>query len=83
MAAGSALTLGFNLSTTMVQAFTVFFVLGLGMGFITLSTLILVQESLPSKDLGVATSFHQFSRTFGGTIGVGICGGLATSGLLN
>ena len=53
------------------------------MGFITLATLILVQESLPKKDLGVATSFHQFSRTFGGTIGVGICGGLATTGLLN
>jgi EmrB/QacA subfamily drug resistance transporter len=83
MVTGSAMTLGFNLETTMVQSFIVFQVVGLGMGFISLSTLILVQESLSKKDLGVATSFHQFSRTFGGTIGVGICGGLATSGLLN
>ncbi|MBC2703635.1 DHA2 family efflux MFS transporter permease subunit [Desulfobacula sp.] len=83
MVTGSAMTLGFSLTTTMVQSFIVFQVVGLGMGFITLATLILVQESLPEKDLGVATSFHQFSRTLGGTIGVGICGGLATSGLLN
>ena len=83
MVTGSAMTFGFTLTTTMVHSFIVFLVMGLGMGFITLSTLILVQESLPKKDLGVATSFHQFSRTFGGTIGVGICGGFATSGLLN
>lgn len=83
MMTGSALTLGFSLTTTMVQSFIAFQVVGLGMGFITLSTLILVQESRSPKDLGVATSFHQFSRTLGGTIGVGICGGLATTGLLN
>jgi EmrB/QacA subfamily drug resistance transporter len=82
MVTGSAMTLGFTLETTLVQSFMVFQVVGLGMGFITLSTMILVQESLSKKDLGVATSFHQFSRTFGGTIGVGICGGIATSGLL-
>ncbi|WP_300457162.1 MFS transporter [Desulfobacula sp.] len=80
---GSTLTLGFNLTTTMVHTFITFQLVGLGMGFVTLATLILVQESLSIKDLGVATSFHQFSRTLGGTIGVGICGGLATSGLLN
>jgi len=83
MVTGSALTFGFGLTTTMVHSFIVFLVMGLGMGFITLSTLILVQECLSPKDLGVATSFHQFSRTFGGTIGVGICGGFATSGILN
>ena len=83
MVIGSGLTMGFNLTTTMAHSFIVFQVVGLGMGFITLSTLIVVQESLSKKDLGVATSFHQFSRTFGGTIGVGICGGIATSGLLN
>lgn len=83
MVMGSALTFGFSLTTTMAHSFVVFLVMGLGMGYVTLSTLILVQESVSQKDLGVATSFHQFSRTFGGTIGVGICGGVATSGLLN
>ena len=80
---GSAMTLGFSLETTMTYSFAAFQVVGLGMGFVTLATLILVQESLLKKDLGVATSFHQFSRTLGGTIGVGICGGLSTAGLLN
>lgn len=83
MVTGSFLTLGFTLTTSMVDSFMAFQVVGLGMGVVTLSTLILVQESLSKKDLGVATSFHQFARTLGGTIGVGICGGLATSGLLN
>ena len=73
----------FSLQTPMVVCFSVFLVTGLGMGFITLSTLLLVQHSVPAKDLGVATSFHQFSRTLGGTVGVGICGGLVTSGLIS
>jgi len=54
-----------------------------GMGFVTLSTLLIVQDSLGSRDLGVATSSHQFARTLGGTLGVGVCGGLVTSRLLN
>jgi len=32
--------------------------------------------------VGVATASHQFARTLGGTIGVGVFGGLVTSGLL-
>jgi hypothetical protein len=51
------------------------------MGFVTLSTLLLVQNDLSDLNLGVATSFHQFSRTLGGTIGVGICGGVVTNAL--
>ncbi|RLC17092.1 MAG: MFS transporter, partial [Deltaproteobacteria bacterium] len=30
---------------------------------------------------GVATASHQFMRTFGGTMGIGICGGLLMSRL--
>jgi hypothetical protein len=37
-----------------------------------------VQDSLDKSDLGVATSSHQFSRTLGGTIGVGISGSFVT-----
>ena len=72
----------FNPQTSMVVCFLVFLLAGLGMGFVTLSTLLLVQSDLANVNLGVATSFHQFSRTLGGTIGVGVCGGVVTTGLL-
>ncbi|MGD9136439.1 MAG: MFS transporter, partial [Desulfobacterales bacterium] len=39
---------------------------------------LVVQDSLDKSDLGVATSSHQFSRTLGGTIGVGISGSFVT-----
>jgi MFS family permease len=83
MVAGAGLTLGFSRTTSMTTCFMVFQVVGLGMGLVTLSTLLIVQDSLKPENLGVATSFHQFSRTLGGTIGVGVCGGLVTARLTN
>lgn len=72
--AGSGMTLAFSVSSSAYYCFFVFFVVGVGMGFVTLSTLLVVQSCLGEKDLGVATSSHQFSRTLGGTVGVGVCG---------
>jgi EmrB/QacA subfamily drug resistance transporter len=83
LAAGTGLTLGFSPATIMMHSFLVFLVVGFGMGFVVLSTLLVVQNSLATSDLGVATSSHQFARTLGGTLGVGISGGLVTSQLLN
>ena len=83
MAIGTGLTLNFSRETSIVNCFITFQVVGLGMGFMSLSTLLIVQNSVNMKDLGVATSFHQFSRTMGGTIGVGFCGGIVTTRLIN
>jgi EmrB/QacA subfamily drug resistance transporter len=80
---GSLLTLRFDVQTTMFECFLVFLIVGLGMGFVTLSTLILVQNSAEAEDLGIVTSLHQFGRSLGGTIGVGICGGLVTNRLFD
>jgi hypothetical protein len=52
---------------------------GVGMGFTSIATLLVVQNSVEKTDLGVATSSHQFTRTLGGTVGIGICGSLVTS----
>ncbi len=79
--AGALLTSRFHLQTSMTECFVIFLLVGVGMGFISLSTLILVQNSAAEKDLGLVTSFHQFARSLGGTVGVGICGGLVTSGV--
>lgn len=71
---GCAMTLLFKLESTITLIFSSFFIIGLGMGFVGLSTLLLVQTSLKDEHLGVATSSNQLARTLGGTMGVGICG---------
>jgi predicted MFS family arabinose efflux permease len=79
----SGAMLFFTPQTSLVSCFLVFLLAGLGMGFVTLSTLLLVQADLSNVNLGVATSFNQFFRTLGGTMGVGICGGVVTTRLLH
>jgi MFS family permease len=76
LVAGCALTLSFQVLDSPWWTFVVFLLVGLGMGFVTLSTLLVVQQSVDQRDLGVATSSHQFARTLGGTVGIGLCGGL-------
>ncbi len=82
MFAGGLSTLLFTVETTLTTCFIVFMIIGLGMGCISLSTLIIVQNCLKEENLGIATSLHQFSRSLGGTIGVGICGGIVTHRLI-
>ena len=75
LVAGCAMTLSFTPNSTVIYSFTTFFVVGVGMGFVALSTLLVVQSCLDDKDLGVATASNQFARTMGGAVGVGVCGG--------
>jgi EmrB/QacA subfamily drug resistance transporter len=76
MGCGTALTLTFGETIGLVYFVAVLFGIGVGMGFVSLSTLLTVQNSLPEMDLGIATSSHQFARSLGGTVGVGVCGSL-------
>ena len=46
------------------------------MGFVSIASLLIVQDSLKTENLGTATASQQFARTIGGTIGVGISGSL-------
>jgi MFS family permease len=48
--------------------------LGIGMGFCIPPFLIAVQTTVERKHLGAATSFMQFSRSMGGTLGVSVMG---------
>ncbi|MGD2038504.1 MAG: MFS transporter, partial [Desulfobacterales bacterium] len=75
--------LTFRPATSTYHIFTNFFVIGIGMGWVALSTLLVVQSCLDEKDLGVATSSNQFARTFGGAVGVGICGSFIASRFSN
>ncbi|MEJ2641939.1 MAG: MFS transporter [Desulfosarcinaceae bacterium] len=78
---GCGLPLFFGTDTTMAILFMVYSLIGLGMGGVSLATLLVVQESLTAQDLGVATSTNQLARTLGGTVGVGVCGGVVNLGL--
>ena len=71
---GCGACLFFTAETSMTTIFLIFLLIGIGMGFITLVTLVVVQNCLDISDLGVATASHQFARTLGGTVGIGICG---------
>jgi MFS family permease len=74
LTAGCAMTLTLTPATSTNYIFVNFFVIGIGMGWVALSTLLVVQSCLDEKNLGVATSSNQFARTLGGAVGVGICG---------
>ena len=73
----------FSADTSLTTCSIVLGVSGVGMGFVSMATLLVVQDSLDISDLGVATSSHQFARTLGGTIGVGISGSFVTMTLSN
>ncbi|MFC1516471.1 MFS transporter [Thermodesulfobacteriota bacterium] len=80
---GSAVTLSFSAATSLTLCSIALAVAGLGMGFVSIATLLLVQNSVDISDLGIATAAHQFTRTLGGTIGIGISGSLVTVAFLN
>jgi EmrB/QacA subfamily drug resistance transporter len=51
-------------------------VLGLGMGFLMQTTLLIAQNSVEQKDLGVASSASTFFRSIGGSFGVSLFGAI-------
>jgi MFS family permease len=83
LAVGGGIMITFSTETSLTSCSIVLGFVGVGMGFVSMATLLVVQDSLDKSDLGVATSSHQFSRTLGGTIGVGISGSFVTMALSN
>jgi EmrB/QacA subfamily drug resistance transporter len=83
LAVGGGIMITFSTATSLAACSVVLGFVGIGMGFVSMATLLVVQDSLDISDLGVATASHQFSRTLGGTIGVGISGSFVTIALSN
>lgn len=54
------------------------FVLGLGMGFVTVTTVVAVQNAVRREDLGIATTAPFFFRNIGATVGVALMGAMLT-----
>ncbi len=51
-------------------------VLGFGMGFLMQTTMLIAQNSVAQKDLGVASSATTFFRSIGGSFGVSLFGAI-------
>jgi EmrB/QacA subfamily drug resistance transporter len=78
-AIGLALTLRPGVRLVTVQLLT--FAFGLGLGLANTPLVIAVQSSVPWNRRGVATSSTMFFRTIGGTLAVGILGGVLSRAL--
>ncbi|MEJ2038929.1 MAG: MFS transporter [Desulfosarcinaceae bacterium] len=79
--AGCGGCLGLTAASRLAAVLVWFLLAGTGMGFVGVATMLKVQNAVSQADLGVATSSNQFARSLGGTIGVGICGGIVTAQL--
>lgn len=58
-------------------------VLGLGMGFLMQTTMLIAQNSVEQKDLGVSSSASTFFRSIGGSFGVSLFGAIFNNQLLS
>jgi hypothetical protein len=76
IAAGFWLLSRMSPSTTMWQAAPRMVLVGVGLGLTMQALVLVVQNAVQRRDLGIATSMAQFSRQIGGTIGVAIMGTL-------
>ena len=64
----------FNANTSLPFIIITMFIIGTGLGFMSTSFVIAVQNAVPWNLRGVATASTQFVRTMGGTVGVAVMG---------
>jgi EmrB/QacA subfamily drug resistance transporter len=76
MTAGMVLLSTMDASTSKTTTALFMAVLGLGMGFLMQTTMLISQNSVGPKDLGVASSATTFFRSIGGSFGVSMAGAI-------
>lgn len=81
VATGSALCVPMDQDTTLAYVVLAVVVIGLGLGFSSTSYLVSVQNAVPWRRRGVATSSVVFFRTVGGSLGVAAMGALLNASL--
>jgi EmrB/QacA subfamily drug resistance transporter len=81
MVAGMLLLAQLNAGTTRPASSVYMFVLGAGMGFLMQNTLLISQNSVAARDMGVASSTAMFMRSIGGSFGVALFGAIFASQL--
>jgi EmrB/QacA subfamily drug resistance transporter len=81
MACGFVLLGALDPGSSQGDATVAMIVLGLGLGLLIQNLMLVIQNTVPSRELGAATSAGQFFRTTGGTVGVTVMGAVMTAGL--
>jgi MFS family permease len=81
VAAGSAMCVPMDRGTSLAYVVVAVVVIGLGLGFSSTSYLVSVQNAVPWRRRGVATSSIVFFRTVGGSLGVAAMGALLNASL--
>src|SRR2546421_301016 len=81
MVVGMLLLSTMTVTTSKTQTALFMAVLGLGMGFLMQTTMLISQNSVGTKDLGVASSAATFFRSIGGSVGVPLAGAVFNPGL--
>lgn len=81
MAGGFYLLTGLDTSSSHASTTVAMVVLGLGLGLLLQNLVLVIQNAVPSEELGIATSAGQFFRSTGGTIGVTVMGAIMAAGL--
>jgi len=76
MTAGMILLSMIDVNTSKTELAIFMVVLGLGMGFLMQTTMLIAQNSVEQRDLGVASSSAAFFRSIGGSFGVSLFGAL-------
>ena len=81
MGAGFLMLSTLDAASPRMHATQAMIVTGLGLGLLIQNLALVVQNGVPSRHMGAATSAVQFFRSIGGTIGVSVMGAILTSGL--
>jgi len=76
VAVGMGLLSTMGTETTRWQVSVYMFVMGLGIGLVLQVLVLAIQNAVPARHLGTATSAAQFFRSIGGTVGVAAFGAL-------
>jgi EmrB/QacA subfamily drug resistance transporter len=76
MVLGMVLLAQLTVNSTKLQTSLFMLVLGAGMGFLMQTTMLISQNSVAQKDLGVASSAATFFRSIGGSFGVSLFGAI-------
>ncbi len=81
LAVGMGLLATMGVDTPQAQASAYMVVVGFGIGFVMQVLVLAVQNAVPPRHLGTATSAAQFFRSIGGTLGVAVFGALLNARL--